>query len=112
LLGQIARQSSKIIWSADSSENKDCGTVHSSQQAAWTAKMRLKIIEILQQHDDVLAAGGKVGRTGRAFGAQALKLSEYVWIPPVREDMRGGWQRMQQSLQDRLGQESVPKHPD
>jgi hypothetical protein len=74
--------------------------------------MRLKIIELVQQHDDVLAAGGKVCRACGAFGAQSLKLSEYVEIPSERRNVRRGWQHTQQSLEDRLGQESVPKHPD
>jgi hypothetical protein len=112
LLGQIARQSTKVIWSADSSENADCGTVDSSEQPAGAAQMGLKIVEILQQHNDVLAAGGQICRAGRPLRTEALKLSEDLWIQSVGEEMRRGWQGTQQSLDYRLGQESVPKHPD
>ena len=86
--------------------------MHPCEQPARTAKMRLKIIKIVQQHDDVLAAGSKVCGTRGALGAQSLKLSEYLGIPSKRRDVRRGRQRTQQPLEDRLGQESVPKHPD
>ena len=86
--------------------------MHPCKQPARTAKMRLEIIEIVQQHDDILAAGGKVRGTRGAFGAQSLELSENVGIPSKRRDVRRGRQRTQQPLEDRLGQESVPKHPD
>lgn len=81
-------------------------------QSARSAEIGLKIVQRLQQHDDVLAACGEVCRTGRTFGSELQELSEQVKIPAVGEDLRRCRQRAQQPPQDRLGQESVPKHPD
>ena len=83
-----------------------------SLQPARTAEVVFEILQFLQQHEDVFAARGEIGRTCSAFGPQPLELSEQVRVPPVRRDVRRCRQRAQQPLQDRLGQESVPKHPD
>jgi hypothetical protein len=83
-----------------------------AKQSARTAELRFKIIEIFQQPNHQLAAGGKIGSTGGAFGSQPLQLSEYVGIRAVRRNVCRGRQCAQQSLHDRLGQESVPQHPD
>jgi hypothetical protein len=86
--------------------------MHSGQQPARTAQLCFKIIETFQQRNDEFAAGGEIGSTGGAFGSQPLQLSEYVSIRPVRRNMCRIRQGVQQSLHDRLGQESVPQHPD
>ena len=110
-LDEITAQIAKVVRRGDSSENDDGPAMHPGQQPARAAELRFKIIEIFQQPNDELAAGGKIGSTGGAFGSQSLQLSEYVGIP-VRRNVRRGRQCAQQSLHDRLGQESVPKHPD
>jgi hypothetical protein len=86
--------------------------MHAGQQPTRSTELRFKIIETLQQSNDELAASGEIGSTGGTFGSQALPLSDNVSIRTVRPNVRGGRQRTQQSLNDRLGQESVPKHPD
>ena len=83
-----------------------------SLQPARTAEIVLEILQFLKQHEDVFAARSEIGRTRSAVGAQLLELSEQVRVPTVRRNVRRCRQRAQQPLQDRLGQESVPKHPD
>jgi hypothetical protein len=74
--------------------------------------MRLKLIQVFQQHQNVLAARGEICRACGGLAAQSLKFGKYVGISPISPDRRLRWQGVQQPLYDRLGQESVPKHPD
>ena len=111
-LDKIAAQIAKVVRGRDSSENDDCRAMHPGQQSTWTAELCFKIIETFQQPNDEFAAGGEIGSTGGVFGSQPLQLSDNVSIRTVHPDVCGGRQRTQQSLHNRLGQDSVPKHPD
>ena len=71
-LGKITAQIAKVVRRGDSSENDDGRAMHPGQQPARTAQLCFKIIETFQQHNNELAAGGEVGRTGGAFGSQAV----------------------------------------
>ena len=82
-----------------------------SQQPARSPEVGLKILELMQQHEDVFAACGEICGACSAFDSQPLELGQQVRVAAVGRDVRRCRQCAQQPLQDRLGQESVPKHP-